>query len=217
MRKVVLAVTREELEGAVAHIMKPTSGIQVVCVSNEPLKSCDIPSLDGVNAIILGERWAHRFIEVNNLAAGVSCGPAQSIRTILLADEVNSAVVHQALAFGVADVVARRQEPEPLLCDVRDAIDQTRLVCRDHIVRSVPVPEFLARGEIPLLSVTDHKIVGMIAAGYSDKEIAEVMHYSHQTIRNRVSHLLLQSGARNRTQLAVKYAAGGPSLHPVFG
>ena len=57
----------------------------------------------------------------------------------------------------------------------------------------------------------------MITAGYSDKEIAEVMHYSHQTIRNRVSHLLLQSGARNRTQLAVKYATASPSLHPVFG
>ena len=86
-----------------------------------------------------------RTIEVNNLAAVVSCGPAHAVRTILLADEVNSAVVHQALAFGVADVVARRQEPEPLLRDVRDAIDQTRLVCRNHIVRSVPVPEFLAR------------------------------------------------------------------------
>ncbi len=217
MRNVILAMTHEEVEDTVANIAMPGSGIRVVCVATEPLKVCDVPVLDGVDAVILGERWATRFVEINQLATGTVCAPAKSLRLILLADEVTSAIVHQALAFGVADVVAHHQEATALLRDLRDSIDDTRLVCRDHVMRSVPVPDFLVRGDVTIRTLTDREIVGLIAAGYSDKEIAEVLHYSHQTICNRVSRLLLETGARNRTQLAVKFTTKWSAAHPVFG
>ncbi|NBP54571.1 MAG: hypothetical protein EBU67_09885 [Actinobacteria bacterium] len=48
----------------------------------------------------------------------------------------------------------------------------------------------------------DRLIVPMIVAGYTDREIGDVLHFSHQAVRNRISRMLLRSGIRNRTQLA---------------
>lgn len=50
----------------------------------------------------------------------------------------------------------------------------------------------------------DRRIITMVANGDSDAEIAEILHYGVQSVRNRVSKLLHRSGFRNRTELAVK-------------
>ena len=52
---------------------------------------------------------------------------------------------------------------------------------------------------------TDREIVEMIAAGYSDRDIAAAVCLNHQTVRNHVSRILCESGARNRTHLAAIY------------
>lgn len=51
----------------------------------------------------------------------------------------------------------------------------------------------------------DREIVALVALGRCDREIAEVINYSHQTVRNRVSKILQTTGARNRTHLATIY------------
>ena len=49
---------------------------------------------------------------------------------------------------------------------------------------------------------TDILILGMIANGSPNEEIAQTLHFSNQTIRNRVSNLLLHVQVANRTELA---------------
>ena len=73
----------------------------------------------------------------------------------------------------------------------------------DDRVTFVSPPERL----IPVADDVDRSIIQMIAAGYTDREIAEAVFLSHQTIRNRVSRILTYSGARNRTHLACHYLA----------
>lgn len=51
----------------------------------------------------------------------------------------------------------------------------------------------------------DREIVRLVAAGFADREIADVVNYSHQTVRNRISRILGETGARNRTHLACMY------------
>lgn len=52
---------------------------------------------------------------------------------------------------------------------------------------------------------TDREIVRLVAVGFTDREIAEIVNYSHQTVRNRISRILGETGARNRTHLACMY------------
>lgn len=58
---------------------------------------------------------------------------------------------------------------------------------------------------IHLATESDREIVGLIAAGRSDREISAILSYSDQTIRNRVSKILQLSGLASRTQLATTY------------
>ena len=48
-----------------------------------------------------------------------------------------------------------------------------------------------------------------IVEGLTDPEIAEKLHYAVQSIRNRVSRLLAESGARNRTHLVALFLQDG--------
>ena len=56
------------------------------------------------------------------------------------------------------------------------------------------------------LSSSDQRLIGLIAQGLPDRQIAAEMHLSLQTIRNRVSRLLHTFQLSNRTQLAVLVA-----------
>jgi hypothetical protein len=58
---------------------------------------------------------------------------------------------------------------------------------------------------IPYRDSIDEDIVRLISYGFSNGEIAESISLSVQTVRNRISQLLVLSGARNRTQLSTIY------------
>jgi len=58
----------------------------------------------------------------------------------------------------------------------------------------------------------DERIVDFVAQGLADKQIAKVLGLSVQTIRNRVSRMLIDSGPRNRTELAVQYVRNHPAV-----
>ena len=55
---------------------------------------------------------------------------------------------------------------------------------------------------------TDQRILGLIAEGKFDKEIADEVFLSVQTIRNRISRILTETGTRNRTHLAMMFTSG---------
>ncbi len=52
------------------------------------------------------------------------------------------------------------------------------------------------------ISDCDRDILALVSAGLTNDEIASTLHYSCQTIRNRLSHLMKITHVRNRTELA---------------
>ena len=77
------------------------------------------------------------------------------------------------------------------------------------------VHPYLANSRVDIGSLTDSRVVchdatdvhiiDLLAMGLSDKEIAASVYLSCQTVRNRISRMLQDSDARNRTQLAVRH------------
>ena len=55
------------------------------------------------------------------------------------------------------------------------------------------------------LDTVDMSILALLAIGARDEEISQSLHFSNQTIRNRVSKLLQVLDARNRTELALAW------------
>lgn len=51
-------------------------------------------------------------------------------------------------------------------------------------------------------------VLNLISKGYSNKEIAEALTISPQSVKNHVTRLMLKLGTRNRTQLALLASKG---------
>ncbi len=71
----------------------------------------------------------------------------------------------------------------------------------------------LSSTESPIAAIchdkTDIRILTGIVEGLTDPEIAEKLNYAVQSIRNRVSRILTESGARNRTHLVALFLQNG--------
>jgi DNA-binding NarL/FixJ family response regulator len=66
------------------------------------------------------------------------------------------------------------------------------------------------RSEIWLaLSDREQEIVGLIAKGYSNREIAKSLHIAEKTVKNYITNILSQLNLRDRTQLAIAALQGG--------
>lgn len=73
----------------------------------------------------------------------------------------------------------------------------------EHGTAQISFP--LVSGSLSYRDAFDESIVQFISIGFTNAEIAEHLNFSLQTVRNRVSHILEESGARNRTHLAAMY------------
>lgn len=70
-----------------------------------------------------------------------------------------------------------------------------------EMIKSKGSFDFSAHG----ISVKEKEILELVAAGYSNKEIAGKLFLGEGTVRNYISSLLEKLGLRDRTQLAVYY------------
>jgi DNA-binding NarL/FixJ family response regulator len=61
---------------------------------------------------------------------------------------------------------------------------------------SLPVPEALTKREV--------EIVGMMAAGYSNREIAKACFVAEGTVKNHISNILSKLGVRDRTRAVLR-------------
>ncbi|WP_448568286.1 response regulator transcription factor [Thalassotalea ganghwensis] len=60
------------------------------------------------------------------------------------------------------------------------------------------------KGAVPTLTKTELQVLKLVAAGYSNNEIADAMYKSVGTIRNQVSSILAKLDARDRTRAVLK-------------
>jgi len=160
-----------------------------------------------LTAVVFCQMAFPRFLEMRQ--AVLRCGTGGNKPRIIVArEQVDSAFVYRALSFGVDDIIDIARDDE----HVAEAIDVV-LSGRRRAFELYLVGEVDAQVDITLLRIdyadeVDRRIVPMIVAGYTDREIADVLHFSHQAVRNRISRILMRSGIRNRTQLASTFLLG---------
>jgi DNA-binding CsgD family transcriptional regulator len=97
-------------------------------------------------------------------------------------------------------------EPRRWLASAAGSLHQAGLepladVCRAMLAEPVP-------GSLTSLGVTprETEVLGLVAAGLSNKDIAARLYLSHRTVEKHIESLLRKTGARSRTQLATAHA-----------
>lgn len=129
-------------------------------------------------------------------------------KRVVLAQDPTPTLLVAAAQTGFDDVVDVAQPIEALVGQLQAIADGRRDLRSHPIWKMLEYPVDMTKLEVVAADEVDRQIVGLIAAGLSDREIADLVYLSCQTVRNRVSRLLERCGARNRTQLALLYIRG---------
>jgi DNA-binding NarL/FixJ family response regulator len=185
------SVIREALEVVVA-MLPPTGERRIVdtpCAARKLLRG------QHVDAIVVGREYIEDVPGLLDFCPN----PAMTM-TVLLAHEPSPAD-HARARMNDIDIIADTSvgASETIATLTREFREFHR---RAHRKSSGTVPQLPG---IWVGDQTDVEIVEMIAAGYSDRDIAAAVCLNHQTVRNHVSRILCESGARNRTHLAAMY------------
>ncbi len=132
-------------------------------------------------------------------------GPRVLVLTTFDADDY----VYQALRAGASGFLLKDTEPDQLIEAIR-VIAQGDALIAPSITRRL-VREFASRPSISRLNPTalhvlterEREILGLVAHGLSNGEIAEKLFISPMTAKTHVSRILTKLAARDRAQLVV--------------
>ncbi|MDA8290354.1 MAG: response regulator transcription factor [Actinomycetota bacterium] len=163
-----------------------------------------------------------RMPEMDGLEATrqVLATPGIESRVIILTTFELDEYVYAALRAGASGFLLKDTPPEDLLDAVR-VVAAGNALLSPSVTRTL-IEEFVGRAPRPsrpdprLDSITarEREVLGLVAQGRSNSEIADSLHMSTATAKTHVSRLLAKLGARDRAQLVVvAYESGvvGPS------
>jgi DNA-binding NarL/FixJ family response regulator len=166
-----------------------------------------------------------RMPGLNGLEAtrSISANPRlKAVRILILTTFELDEYVFEALRSGASGFLLKDVDPEELVRAVRLVAEGEALlsptVTRTVISQFVATPQRLAAspGQLEVLTDREREILGVLATGLSNEEIAERLVISPATVRTHVNRVMTKLAARDRAQLVVMaYEAGlvAPGRH----
>lgn len=151
------------------------------------------------------------------LLADVVADPSlDGVRMVMLTTFELDEYVFEALRHGASGFLLKDAEPARLLDAVRVVADGGSLLAPSVTRRVIEhyaspsghgAPMLDPHPRIDELTDREREVVGWVATGRSNGEIAALLHLSPDTVRTHVSRAMVKLAARDRAQLVV-YAIG---------
>jgi two-component system nitrate/nitrite response regulator NarL len=135
------------------------------------------------------------------------------VRTIILSAAVGRAEINKALQLGARGIVLKAAATQLLYTCIRAVVAGEVWVGRESVAdlvkalqqldEPVSTPSFSTAN----LTNREQEIVRAIASGASNRDIAQSLSVSEQTIKNHLSRIFEKCGVSNRVELALLAAA----------
>ncbi|MCX6544923.1 MAG: response regulator transcription factor [Acidobacteria bacterium] len=122
-----------------------------------------------------------------------------SIRVVALTASIDEGRMMAALRAGATGYIRKDAEPETLLAAIR-AVARGRTFIDPYVACRV-AEDATAHEE---LTAREREVLRHVALGLSNKDIAEALSVSEETIKTHVGHLLGKLGVENRAQAIVQ-------------
>jgi DNA-binding NarL/FixJ family response regulator len=136
-------------------------------------------------------------------------GTAPETKVLILTTFEQDDYVFGALRAGASGFLLKRTRPEELIAAVHTIADGdsllspsvTRLVI-DRMARQ-PVPDLGRQAQLAELTAREREVLGLLARGMSNREIATALIVEDSTIRTHVKRILQKLGLRDRIQAVI--------------
>ena len=124
---------------------------------------------------------------------------------LILSTFDNPTYIARAVALGASGYLLKGCTQEDLLNAIRMAAAGESAWTRDELRRvtgALATPRLAADVEVPLTQ-RESEVLRQLAYGLTNKEIAQALHISYETVKEHVQHILRKIGVSDRTQAAV--------------
>jgi DNA-binding NarL/FixJ family response regulator len=124
---------------------------------------------------------------------------------LMLSTYDNPTYVARAVALGAAGYLLKDADRETILSAVRRAVANETVWTREELRRvtgALATPRLTSNVEVPLTQ-RESEVLRQLALGLTNKEIAQALHISYETVKEHVQHILRKIGVTDRTQAAV--------------
>lgn len=195
------------VRAGLAAILDLETDIEVVGLGGDGI---DVPALvarQQPDVVLIDVRMPH--IDGITATARLTQRPDSPAVVVITTFEGDDSV-RDALLAGARGFVLKRARPEELLTAIRTVARTDSLVFPEAIRRiaagrrEVREPAWARR-----LTTREREVLGYVARGQTNAEIAESLVVSLETVKSHVRSLLTKSGTRHRTELVVRsYEAG---------
>ncbi len=144
---------------------------------------------------------------------------AKSTKVIVLTASDDEASVVQAMRMGTAGIVLKQTATDLLVKSIRKVFDgevwlDSRMT--SVVLREFSQPQAVPPSELPpkaRLSARELEVVALVCQGFRNKEIAEKMFISEQTVKNHLHNIFDKLGVSDRLELAL-YAIHNKMFEP---
>jgi len=127
------------------------------------------------------------------------------IPVLMLSTYDNPTYIARAVALGACGFLLKGITRDTLLQAIRTAAAGENVWTRDELRRvtgALATPRLNADVEVPLTQ-RESEVLRQLAYGLTNKEIAQALHISYETVKEHVQHILRKVGVSDRTQAAV--------------
>ena len=124
---------------------------------------------------------------------------------VMLSTFDNPTYIARAVALGASGYLLKDCARDELLGAIRTAASGESAWTRDELRRvtgALATPRLAADVEVPLTQ-RESEVLRQLAYGLTNKEIAQQLHISYETVKEHVQHILRKIGVSDRTQAAV--------------
>ena len=124
---------------------------------------------------------------------------------LMLSTFDNPTYIARAVALGASGYVLKGCTRDALIAAIRTAASGESAWTRDELRRvtgALATPRLAADVEVPLTQ-RESEVLRQLAYGLTNKEIAQALHISYETVKEHVQHILRKIGVSDRTQAAV--------------
>ena len=124
---------------------------------------------------------------------------------LMLSTFDNPTYIARSVALGASGFLLKGCTRDELIDAIRKAAAGESAWTRDELRRvtgALATPRLAADVEVPLTQ-RESEVLRQLAYGLTNKEIAQALHISYETVKEHVQHIIRKVGVNDRTQVAV--------------